>query len=121
MIAALADGALKPVLSLCAMKEAIALLALMTLSHIVEFQGNLAPLIEVGICLKSCCFKMIIIYHVLEPSVTVPIYCVFFSIKCLVLQVVLHIHGFASFYTELPVLEPCHFFPFCEGIAEVMI
>lgn len=44
---ALADGALDPVLTLCAMKEAIALLALMTLSHIVEHQGNLAPLIEV--------------------------------------------------------------------------
>ncbi|XP_068689022.1 uncharacterized protein [Montipora foliosa] len=43
---ALADGALDPVLTLCAMKEAIALLALMTLSHIVEHQGNLAPLIE---------------------------------------------------------------------------
>ena len=43
----MADGALKPVLSMCAMKEAVALLALMTLSHIVEFQGNLAPLIEV--------------------------------------------------------------------------
>ncbi|XP_067018389.1 uncharacterized protein [Acropora muricata] len=43
---ALADGALNPVLALCAMKEAIALLALMTLSHIVEHQGNLAPLIE---------------------------------------------------------------------------
>jgi hypothetical protein len=44
---ALADGALNPVLSLCAMKEAIALLAMMTLSHIVEHHGNLAPLIEV--------------------------------------------------------------------------
>ncbi|KAK3749912.1 hypothetical protein QZH41_017358, partial [Actinostola sp. cb2023] len=43
---ALADGALNPVLSLCAMKEAIALLAMMTLSHIVEHHGNLAPLIE---------------------------------------------------------------------------
>ncbi|XP_048579493.1 vacuolar protein 8 isoform X3 [Nematostella vectensis] len=43
---ALADGALYPVLSLCAMKEAIALLAMMTLSHIVEHHGNLAPLIE---------------------------------------------------------------------------
>lgn len=31
------------------MKEALALLALMTLSHIVEHQGNLAPLIEVSI------------------------------------------------------------------------
>lgn len=44
---ALADGALNPVLSLCAMKEAVALLAMMTLSHIVEHHGNLAPLIEV--------------------------------------------------------------------------
>lgn len=48
VLTALADGALNPVLALCAMKEAIALLALMTLSHIVEHQGNLAPLIEVG-------------------------------------------------------------------------
>ena len=47
LLIALADGALDPVLTLCAMKEAIALLALMTLSHIVEHQGNLAPLIEV--------------------------------------------------------------------------
>ena len=46
-ITALADGALDPVLTVCAMKEDIALLALMTLSHIVEHQGNLAPLIEV--------------------------------------------------------------------------
>ena len=45
---ALADGALDPVLTMCATKEAIALLALMTLSHIVEHQGNLAPLIEVS-------------------------------------------------------------------------
>lgn len=45
---ALADGALDPVLTMCAMKEAMALLALMTLSHIVEHQGNLAPLIEVS-------------------------------------------------------------------------
>lgn len=45
---ALADGALDPVLTMCAMKEAIALLALMTLSHIVEHHGNLAPLIEVS-------------------------------------------------------------------------
>ena len=45
---ALADGALDPVLTMCALKEAIALLALMTLSHIVEHQGNLAPLIEVS-------------------------------------------------------------------------
>lgn len=43
---ALADGALDPVLTVCAMKEAIALLALMTLSHIVEHHGNVAPLIE---------------------------------------------------------------------------
>lgn len=47
---ALADGALDPVLTMCAMKEAMALLALMTLSHIVEHQGNLAPLIEVSTC-----------------------------------------------------------------------
>ena len=63
---ALADGALDPVLTVCAMKEAIALLALMTLSHIVEHQGNLAPLIEVSIhgCNKSelsfICDKLII-------------------------------------------------------------
>jgi len=49
LFTALADGALDPVLTMCAMKEAIALLALMTLSHIVEHQGNLAPLIEVSI------------------------------------------------------------------------
>lgn len=48
LLTALADGALDPVLTVCAMKEAIALLALMTLSHIVEHQGNLAPLIEVS-------------------------------------------------------------------------
>ena len=48
ILTALADGALDPVLTVCAMKEAIALLALMTLSHIVEHQGNLAPLIEVS-------------------------------------------------------------------------
>lgn len=48
LFTALADGALDPVLTMCAMKEAIALLALMTLSHIVEHQGNLAPLIEVS-------------------------------------------------------------------------
>ena len=53
MLTALADGALNPVLALCAMKEAIALLALMTLSHIVEHQGNLAPLIEVGSNLRK--------------------------------------------------------------------
>ena len=47
---ALADGALDSVLTVCAMKEALALLALMTLSYIVEHQGNLAPgLIEVSI------------------------------------------------------------------------
>ncbi|CAH3018374.1 unnamed protein product [Porites evermanni] len=40
---ALADGALDSVLTVCAMKEALALLALMTLSYIVEHQGNLAP------------------------------------------------------------------------------
>ena len=48
LFTALADGALDPVLTMCALKEAIALLALMTLSHIVEHQGNLAPLIEVS-------------------------------------------------------------------------
>lgn len=48
LFTALADGALDPVLTMCAMKEAIALLALMTLSHIVEHKGNLAPLIEVS-------------------------------------------------------------------------
>ena len=53
VLTALADGALNPVLALCAMKEAIALLALMTLSHIVEHQGNLAPLIEVGSNLRK--------------------------------------------------------------------
>ena len=53
---ALADGALDPVLTVCAMKEALALLALMTLSHIVEHQGNLAPLIEVSIDFGFCSF-----------------------------------------------------------------
>ena len=53
---ALADGALDPVLTVCAMKEALALLALMTLSHIVEHQGNLAPLIEVSIDFAFCSF-----------------------------------------------------------------
>ena len=54
---ALADGALDPVLTVCAMKEALALLALMTLSLIVEHQGNLAPLIEVSIVFAFCSFK----------------------------------------------------------------
>lgn len=54
---ALADGALDPVLTMCAMKEAIALLALMTLSHIVEHQGNLAPLIEVSMPNQIMCIK----------------------------------------------------------------
>lgn len=54
---ALADGALDPVLTMCAMKEAIALLALMTLSHIVEHQGNLAPLIEVSVPNQVMCVK----------------------------------------------------------------
>ena len=64
LFSALADGALNPVLSLCAMKEDIALLALMTLSHIVEFHGNLAPLIEVC-CTELPQFKSHIIYVIL--------------------------------------------------------
>lgn len=55
LFTALADGALDPVLTMCAMKEAIALLALMTLSHIVEHQGNLAPLIEVSMGNQVMC------------------------------------------------------------------
>ena len=57
LFTALADGALDPVLTMCAMKEAIALLALMTLSHIVEHQGNLAPLIEVSKFYVVKCFS----------------------------------------------------------------
>eukprot|EP00795_Rhopilema_esculentum_P013556 gene13554-4444_t len=45
---AVSDGALHPVLSLCEMKEHIALLAIMTLSLIVEHQANLAALVEDG-------------------------------------------------------------------------
>eukprot|EP00794_Sanderia_malayensis_P017742 gene17742-19516_t len=45
---AVSDGALQPVLSLCGMKEHIALLAVMTLSLIVEHQANLAALVEDG-------------------------------------------------------------------------
>ena len=44
----MSDGALQPVLSLCGMKEHIALLAVMTLSLIVEHQANLAALVEVN-------------------------------------------------------------------------
>ena len=63
ILTALADGALDPVLTVCAMKEAIALLALMTLSHIVEHQGNLAPLIEVSMYIAG-----FFIYHVIKPK-----------------------------------------------------
>ena len=44
---AVADGALQPIISLCGMKEHIALLAVMTLSLIVEHHANLAALVEV--------------------------------------------------------------------------
>ena len=44
---AVADGALQPIISLCGMKEHIALLAVMTLSLIVEHHANLSALVEV--------------------------------------------------------------------------
>lgn len=44
---AVTDGALQPIVSLCGMKEHIAILAVMTLSLIVEHQANLAALVEV--------------------------------------------------------------------------
>ena len=46
---AVAEGALQPVISLCGMNEHIALLAVMTLSLIVEHQANLSALAEVSI------------------------------------------------------------------------
>jgi len=45
---AVAEGALQPVISLCGMNEHIALLAVMTLSLIVEHQANLSALAEDG-------------------------------------------------------------------------
>ena len=49
------EGAAKPILNLCGMKETIALLAITTLSLIVDHEDNLYGLIEVSIfCIFIC-------------------------------------------------------------------